>query len=370
MKKILFLIHDLGHGGAEKVLVNLVNNMDREKFDISVTALFGGGVNEQFLKPHIHYRSVFPKAFPGNSHVMKLLTPKQLHRLCVKGHYDIEVAYLEGPAARVISGCEERGTKLIAWIHIEQKTKEHAAISFRNHQEAQDCYQAFDRIVCVSKTVQEDFRCVMPVAVPTQVLYNTNESEKILLLSREPVEDGLFSDREIKLVGVGKLVENKGFHRLIPIVAKLRRDGLPVHLYILGMGPMEEKLRALAAEQGVEQFVTFLGYRTNPYKYVSRCDAFVCSSYAEGFSTAATEALIVGTPVCTVEVSGMKEMLGDNNEWGIVTENDDEALYQGLKSLVETPSNLAHYQEKAAQRGRMFSTENTVKAVEEMFELL
>ena len=51
-------------------------------------------------------------------------------------------------------------------------------------------------------------------------------------------------------------------------------------------------------------------------------------------------------------------------------ENDDEALYQGLKSLVETPSNLAHYQEKAAKRGRMFSTENTVKAVEEMFELL
>ena len=58
MKKILFLIHDLGQGGAEKVLVNLVNNMDPEKFDISVTALFGGGVNEQFLKPHICYRTI------------------------------------------------------------------------------------------------------------------------------------------------------------------------------------------------------------------------------------------------------------------------------------------------------------------------
>ena len=53
MKKILFLIHDLGHGGAEKVLVNLVNNMDPTQFDITVMALFGGGVNEQFLKPHI-----------------------------------------------------------------------------------------------------------------------------------------------------------------------------------------------------------------------------------------------------------------------------------------------------------------------------
>ena len=47
------------------------------------------------------------------------------------------------------------------------------------------------------------------------------------------------------------------------------------------------------------------------------------------FSTAATEALIVGTPVCTVEVSGMKEMLGENDEYGIVTENSEEALYEG-----------------------------------------
>ena len=75
-KKILFLIHDLGHGGAEKVLVNLVNNMDPEQFEIHVTALFGGGVNEQFLAPHVRYRAVYSKAFPGNSHLMKLLTPR------------------------------------------------------------------------------------------------------------------------------------------------------------------------------------------------------------------------------------------------------------------------------------------------------
>ena len=62
-KKILFLIHDLGHGGAEKVLVNLVNNMDPEQFEIHVTALFGGGVNEQFLAP----MSVTGRSIPGPS---------------------------------------------------------------------------------------------------------------------------------------------------------------------------------------------------------------------------------------------------------------------------------------------------------------
>ena len=77
--KILFLIHDLGQGGAEKVLINLVNHMDCMKFDISVVSLFGGGVNEQFLSPEIHYRAVFPKIIPGNSKLMKLFSPKFLH---------------------------------------------------------------------------------------------------------------------------------------------------------------------------------------------------------------------------------------------------------------------------------------------------
>lgn len=57
--RILFLIHDLGPGGAEKVLVNLVNNMDRSKFDITLLSLFAGGINEQFLKSDIHYRTIF-----------------------------------------------------------------------------------------------------------------------------------------------------------------------------------------------------------------------------------------------------------------------------------------------------------------------
>ena len=139
MRKVLFLIHDLGQGGAEKVLVNLANNMDHSKFDISVTALFGGGVNEQFLAPDIHFRAVFPKEVPGNSKLMKLLTPNQLHNLCVKEHYDIEVSYLEGPSARVISGCQNPNTKLVSWIHVEQHTMKQLSASFRSEREGRNC---------------------------------------------------------------------------------------------------------------------------------------------------------------------------------------------------------------------------------------
>lgn len=369
MKKILFLIHDLGQGGAEKVLVNLVNNLDRSKFDISVTVLFGGGVNEQFLKPDVHFRAVFPKAFPGNSKLMKLLTPKQLHQLCVKDHYDIEISYLEGPSARVISGCQDPDTMLVSWIHVEQHTIKKLAGSFRSEQEARKCYNQFNRTVCVSRYVHDDFCKILDFQKPCCVLYNTVESDNIMQSAGEEAAE-LADDGKIRLVSVGTLKESKGYDRLLRIIKRLKEAGYPVCLYILGIGPEQQTLERYIAEHDLTDAVRFLGYQTNPYKYVSRCNLFVCASHAEGFSTAATEALIVGTPVCTVEVSGMKELLGEHNEWGLVADNDEEALYQSIKRLLDDPALLAHYKEKAAQRSKTFNTENTVRAVEEMFENL
>lgn len=365
MKKIFFLIHDLGQGGAEKVLVNLVNNMDRTKFDVSVTVLFGGGVNEQFLKPDVHFRAVFPKEVPGNSHLMKLLTPKQLHRLCVKEHYDIEVSYLEGPSARVISGCEDSDTKLVSWIHVEQHTMNKLAGSFRSEKEARECYQRFDQTVCVSQFVQEDFCRILDFRKPCCVLYNTVESNKILDAAQEAAPE-LADDGRIRLIAVGTLKESKGYDRMLRIIKRLRDEGYPVHLYILGIGPQQQTLEKYIRAQKLMDTVTLLGYRTNPYKYVAKCDLFICASFAEGFSTAATEALILGTPVCTVEVSGMLEMLGENDEYGIITPNSEEALYGGIKRLLDDSALLNHYTEAAAERGQSFGTENTVRAVVRM----
>lgn len=369
MTKILFLIHDLGQGGAEKVLVNLVNNMDRSKFDISVTVLFGGGINEQFLASDIHFSAVFPKEVPGNSKLMKLLTPKQLHRLCVKEHYDIEVSYLEGPSARVISGCQDSDTKLVSWIHVEQHTMDKLAGSFRSEQEARACYNRFDQTVCVSQYVHNDFCQLLDFRKPCRVLYNTVESDRILSEASEAAPE-LADDGEIRLIAVGTLKQSKGYMRLLQIFRRLRDEQFPVHLYILGIGPLQQEMEEYIRQNKLQDTVTLLGYQTNPYKYVSKCDLFVCASFAEGFSTAATEALIVGTPVCTVEVSGMKEMLGDNNEWGIVTENNEDALFLGIKLLLDDPALLAYYKKKAAERGKMFNTENTVKDVEDMLQNL
>ena len=338
--------------------------MDRDKFDITVMTLFDEGVNKQFLAPHIKYKTCFKKSFPGNSHVMKLFSPALLHKSLIKDEYDIEISYLEGPAARVISGCKNEGTKIVSWVHCTQDTPEKVSLGYRNFSEAKCCHDRFNKTVFVSKSTEAAFKSVIP-DISSEVLYNTNDSENILKLSEEGYS---FNNSEFNIVLTGKIAPVKGFDRFASVHSRLINDGYSVHTYILGDGAdlYKSEILELLKDNNISDSFTLLGYHTNPYKYVKNADLFVCASLSEGFSTASTEALIVGTPVCAVEVAGMKEMLGENNEYGIVTENNEEALYQGIKSLLDNPELLKHYKEKAIERGKFFSTKKTVKAVEDM----
>ncbi len=363
MKKVLFLIHDLGQGGAEKVLVNLVNNMDTNKFDITVMTLFDEGVNRQFLKPHITYKSCFKRAIPGNSHYMKLLSPKSLYKWLIKDEYDIVISYLEGPSARIAAGAP-KDIKVASWIH-STVTEKCFSKSFRNDREAIQCYRRADKMVFVSKGVMDAFQKCCKTD-NNSLLYNTVESNLIINNSKEEISEFDRINNTIKIVAVGTLKTGKGYERLLNISKRWKDENINACLYILGSGPLQNEIEGFIRDNNLHDNVKLLGYQTNPYKYVAKCDLFVCASHAEGFSTAATEALIVGTPVCTVEVSGMKEMLGENNEYGIVTENDENSLYEGIKKLLDDPSLLAHYKKMAEIRGKTFSTENTVKAVEDM----
>ncbi|MFQ6827741.1 MAG: glycosyltransferase [Faecalimonas sp.] len=112
--------------------------------------------------------------------------------------------------------------------------------------------------------------------------------------------------------------------------------------------------------------VIFTGYLKNPYPYIRQADLYVCSSIYEGFSTAATEALVLGTPVLTTDVSGMREMLGDS-EYGLITENDDLAFENGLRKLLDNPELLKYYRAMAQKRSSYFEMENRLKEIEKLF---
>lgn len=368
MKKVLFLIHDLGCGGAEKVLTNLANNLDKTKYEVTIQTLFDVGINKKYISKKVNYIGGWKKMFPGNVTLMKLFSPKFLCKLIIKEDYDIVVSFLEGPCSRIVSSYNG---KKVAWIHIEHASEKTISSSFRSFKEMNDCYNSFNKIICVAETVKSNFLRLSDVKCPCEVLYNVNQTDYIIEKSLEKQDSVLHNDDCINIVSVGRLIINhKGYERLIAIHKRLLEQGVNNKLYILGEGPDHKKLQALIDALGVNETCVLLGFDDNPYKFVANADLFVCSSYKEGFSTAVTEALVLGIPVVSTEVSGAKELLGYNNEYGIVTDNNENALYEGMYKMLTKDGLLIHYKKQAEIRGKKFSADKTTKAVEKMLESL
>ena len=153
MIKVLFMIHDLGQGGAEKVLVNLVNNMDQQVFDITVQSVWPGDA-QQFLKKGIKYKCCYKKANGYSSLRMRLEEAiKILYPLHIRADYDIECAFLEFGPTKIIAGSTNRKSKKVAWIHCDLLK---AGLNTNaNNEKCASWYQKFNRVVCVSEKVKE-----------------------------------------------------------------------------------------------------------------------------------------------------------------------------------------------------------------------
>lgn len=367
-EKILFLIPTLMHGGAEKVLVNLVNYLDEDKYDITLQSIFNVGVNRQFLKKSIRYKYNFQHIVRGFTQIMKIFSPHILYKFLINEQYDIIVSFLEGPTARIVAGCPYTTTKKFAWIHIEQQSKKVFSRSFRNYNEAIHVYNGFDKIVCVSKTVKKDFDNLSGLKDKSIVLYNVNDTNYIIEKSNDNINDYTF-DREVPIFcSVAKITKTKGFERLAHVHKRLLDEGLKHKIIVIGKGEDEKKIESFCKQNNISQSFQMIGFKENPYKYIAKCDGYICSSYREGFSTAVTEALILGIPCLSTNCSGAYELLGYNNEYGIVVDNSEEALYNGLKEILLSPNLLEYYKKMANIRGGQFSTTVTVGEVQKLFE--
>ncbi len=359
---ICFVIENLGGGGAERVLVNLVNNMDVTNFNITVVTLFDEGVNASSLKPHVNHINLNKKKFKGMKFVCKFIPKKILYSIFLKkiveeNNIDLVVAYMTGLPTFVSAGAS---VPKIAWIH-----GEFFADDKLNLLGLKKIYNKFDEIVGVSKYVCDCAKKNIGFSQNPGLIFNVNDVNKILKLSNEESE---LSKEKINIITVGCLEKTKGYDRLINVCEKLFDDGFDFNLNILGEGIERTNLENQIKENNLGEKIRLLGYQKNPYSFMKNSDIFVCSSRTEGLSTVVSEAIILGLPVVSTDVSGAKEILGENNEFGIVTDNDEESLFLGMKKMLESDELKAHYRKQAEKRAEFFNTENTVNQAEELFE--
>lgn len=364
MKKVLFLINTLDGGGAEKVLVNLANNIDKKEYEVTIKTLFNVGINKNFIKDDVIYKSVFNKPFKGYNYVFNFMPHSILSKYIVKEEYDIIVVYLHGILTKIISKYKKSKCKKIAWIHADMNNTSMFKL-FRNMNSVKSCFKEYDHIIGVSNEVSQSFIHHVGLKEKVQTKYNTFDVENIKEKSKQENKD--IDKSTLSICSVGKLIDVKGYDRLIRVSNRLIKEGFTFKLYIVGEGKERENLEKYIKSNSISENIILTGFKTNPYKYIVNSDIFVSSSISEGFSSVVVEAILLGVPVITTKCAGMEEILGKNNEYGLIVDNEENALYEGLKLLIENKNILNEYKQKAKERQLFFSIEKTVSSVEELF---
>ena len=369
-KKILFLIESFAGGGVEKVFIDLINNMDISKYDITVMSIWDYGVRKKDLRKDVRYRSIFPN-IKGISRVFHNFVEKSdgklLYKLGIRENYDIEIAFIEGRATKIIGASTNPNSRKIAWVHIDLSQGHWTSRVFKENTELEKSYyKKFNDLVFVSNSAKEGFIKIFGDNFPKMhVKYNPIIAPDVIRKSKEEISDIVKPTDKKLLVTSGRLVSQKGFDNLLEACNKLNKDGLKYELWILGEGWGRASLEELIEKHKLYN-VKLLGYKDNPHKYIKEGDLFVCSSRNEGFSLVIAEAMILGLPVISTNCSGPNELL-NFGEYGFMVENNEDALYEGLKEILKDKKKLEYYIEKSKERVNFFYYKDRISDIERLF---
>lgn len=354
--KVLFLLEAFDKGGIEKVTLDIVNHLAPEKYDITVQTFWYGGHCQSQVAPHVKVIPFFFRRYVrGIIRLIQYLPPKTLYRLFVHGKYDIEIACSDGGAAKVISGSSNPHSRKVCWVHMDVVERGSQLKEFRNAESANPIYSKFDCIVPVSDACKLQFEKKFGRNYPLHVVQNPMPVQEIQ--KKANAFSPVLSDRSLNFVCIGRLVEQKGFDRLLEILPKIKSSvSSDFHISIVGEGNLRPKIEQKISELGLQNEVTLLGFCENPYPYVKNADAFLLSSRDEAFPLVVGESLIVGTPVIATDCCGVREWL-HNGTYGMVLENSSEGIYTGLSAVLAHPELLLQYRNRIPEAQKEISFE-------------
>ncbi|WP_289004873.1 glycosyltransferase [uncultured Parabacteroides sp.] len=364
-KNILFIACNLGEGGAEKVLVNILRNFDYRRYRVDLLLIYEKGIRFKDIPNEVN---VLSGSFYFRAMLLRLA--KLLKRICTMVHiqtglvlfgydkYNVIISFLEGhPLLYHDCILKRKDCVQISWVHTDLFSDRWTAFLFDSLENEKECYCQMDRIICVSNDAKKSFQSLFGISDERlKVIYNPINVSEIRHMS-----EAFEVKKEKFTIGyVGRL--DKRADRLIRIARMFVESGYDIDFWFLGNGGYKTEMELLSREYQVERYCKFWGYQDNPYPYMKMQDIYVSVSDVEGFSLTACESLCLGCAVVSTRTCGPTELL-DNNKYGILVDFDDESIYQALKKLVDDRELLHYYQLKALERSRMFDIKRTMNDI-------
>lgn len=368
-KRIAFVLDTMSVGGVEKALIEVLRTFDHKTYDVTLwlrdnsgplqnlidqrvkIEYWGCSDTRSLLKEQINAgkigQAIRGVAYRGLSRIyvseydLNALYSTKCLPLCTNFIYDCIVAYqVLSPAVVATALYRLRGKKKVLWVHGRNVRPKKLNRFFDRE------YNRFDYIACVSESTREDFGKDFPKSTKkTATIYNLfNISE----IEEKAVQQMEWKGKSTALVTVGRLVSVKG-QQMVPATVRLLLDaGYDIHWYLVGDGPLRETVEAEMEKHNVADRVHLLGTQMNPYPYIKNCDIYVQPSFSEGWGLTVQEARVLQKPIVVTPLPVMYEQIISGENGLIVDSMTPEALFEGIKTLLDNPELMEKFRSALA----------------------
>lgn len=391
MKKVLFVISHLYGGGAERALSNLVTHIPD---DWEIDILLNNDKTEKYpYRGNLISLDIKNEKMGSVLFHFWLLIRRMRKLYCLKKHngYTACVSFLDSSnIANILTG--NRYCKVI--ISARSSLMKQSVLpqyKYVVNPLVRLLYNKADRIVAVSKGVgielTKNFSLKDDKVVVVENGYDVNRLNR---LAQEPLTDAeqVWIQGRKMIITAGRLVDVKGHQHLIRAFVETQKQVSNAVLVIVGDGELEDSLKQLAQNCGIEDKVFLTGFMKNPYRLIDKADAFVMSSLYEGFPNALAEALCLEIPCIATDFhAGAREILApdmvDNDvvikklteaEYGILVPLCSGQKYKGVEPLERAEQELAkamtlmlqdsekqeHYKQQSRLRAKAVTIEESV----------
>lgn len=341
--KVLFRHRSMEMGGVEKVLLDLLENLPRDIFDITlILSLYQGELRTK-IPADIEVISIqkgredmSENSIIRNFQLLKrgLILwyyrkfPKALYRDYLKKEFDIEVAPGYTDFDSVLDS--PMNSRKIGWFHTDVSyDPDQKRVLNRIHS-----LQKFDWSIFGSRQTREVIKDLYQIEYPnSSVIYNAIKIDEAREKSTDfPVK----YDLRPVFSSMGRLHSRKNYHTLMKIHKRLLDEGFSHSVAVIGGGGEMDNLKNQAKELNVEKTFLLLDTQINPYPYIKNSDYFVLPSESESYPLTIGEVMGLDLPIISTNVGGIPEMI-DHLKDGYLVDPDENSIYEGMKLFLTNP---------------------------------
>lgn len=359
-KKLIFVAQALWIGGIETALVNLLNHLDYDRYDVTCLILrdyqemadrlpkrcrllvADRDCQVSFSEPYEYRRMYHLMEEPQTTSKLRLAEWKAL-KFGLRGiemdcyaayikkhlkneHFDTCIIYSDRCAEVAVKGVN--ADRFLMYYH-------HGAMRHEFHDDYG--YRKSEKVIVVSESLAQKLREYRPKYAGKIIAINN-------LVDVEGVREKSLSQPEIvfpkdqfNIVSCGRIAPEKGLDLAAQACAGLIADGMTnLRWWIVGGGPKEEELKQQVRQLGIDEHVHFLGMQTNPYPYIRMADLYIQPSRFEGHSVTIMEARMLTKPILATRAAAHEQI--EDNVTGALCETDAAALADRIRELHDSPT--------------------------------